>query len=97
MLSQGLVKKLYFNHHLESWSLFSIDKKAGAGCECGSLASLLHTPLTPGICQTVSTLMRGELVWVTCERSYDNDMLPSSLSGEVIINKIKKFLIFFSI
>lgn len=66
----------------EGFALTSIHKKAGAHCECGSLDSLLHTPLTPGICQTISRLMGADMVWVTCEKSYSNDMLPSTLSGE---------------
>ena len=74
---------LVFIYYFQCSSLFSIHKKAGAQCVCGSLDSLLHTPLAPGICQTINTLMGGELVWVTCEKSYDNNMLPSSLSGEV--------------
>ena len=40
--------------------------------------------------------MGGEMVWVTCERSYSNDMLPSSLSGEVILNKVKEVFWLFS-
>ena len=63
--------------------ILRIHKKAGAECQCGSLDSLLDAPLTPGICQTINSLMGGELVFVTCERSYSNDLLPSSLAGEV--------------